>query len=114
MDGVRTPSMPRTMKKRARSAAIMMRRRLMRSLSAPAVGAAKVAGLDDLEVLVEMANDGEGDGLGLAAGEIEEEMVDGEGVEPVAELADDLGDPEEAVVAVAAKEGEVAGEHGPT
>jgi hypothetical protein len=58
-----------------------------------------------------LQNDGEGDSLGLAAGEVEEEMVNGEGVEPVAELADDLGDPEEAVVAIVAKEGEVRG-HG--
>ena len=54
---------------------------------------------------------GEADGLGLAAGEIEQEIVDGEGVEPVAQFADDLGEPEEAVVAVAAEEGEVGGEH---
>jgi hypothetical protein len=58
-----------------------------------------------------LQDDGEGDGLGLAAGEIEEEMVDGEGVEPVAEFADDLSDPEEAVVAIVAEEGEVRG-HG--
>ena len=52
-----------------------------------------------------LEDDGEADGLGLAAGEIEQQIVDGEGVEPVAELADDLGEPEEAVVAVAAKQG---------
>src|ERR1035437_6100140 len=59
-----------------------------------------------------LQDDGEGDGLGLAAGEIEQEIVDGEGVEQVADFADDLGEPEETVVAVLAEEGEVGGEHG--
>ena len=42
--GVRTASIPSTTKKRATSAPIMMRLRLMRSLSTPAVGAASVLG----------------------------------------------------------------------
>ena len=56
-----------------------------------------------------LQNDGEPDCLGLAAGEFEQEVVDGERVEPVAEFADDLGEPEEAEVAVAAEEREVGG-----
>ena len=60
----------------------------------------------------DLQDDGESHGLGLAAGEIEQEIVDGESVEPVAEFADDLGEPEEAVVAVVAEEREVGGEHG--
>ena len=44
-----------------------------------------------------LQDDGEADGLGLAAGEIEQQVVDGQGVEPVAEFADDLGEPEQAV-----------------
>src|ERR1039458_1513929 len=61
-----------------------------------------------------LQDDGERHGLGLAAGEIEQEIVEGEGVKPVAQFTDDLGDPQETVVAVAAEEREVAGEHGPT
>ena len=96
--------MPSTMKKRTRSAPIMMRLRLMRSLSDAGGGGGEGAG-------EHLQDHGEADGLGLAAGEIEQQIVDGEGVEPVAQLADDLGEPEEAVVAVAAKEREVGGEH---
>ena len=58
-----------------------------------------------------LKNDGEAHRLGLAAGEFEQEIVDGEGVEPVAEFADDLSEPEEAEVAVVAEEREVGGEH---
>ena len=98
MDGVRTSIMPRTMKKRIRSAAIMMRLRLMRSLRTPAVGATKVLGQH-------LQHQREADGLGFAAGEIEQEIVEGEDVEPVAQLTDDLSQPQAAVVAVA-REGE--------
>ena len=60
----------------------------------------------------DLEDDGESHGLGLAAGEFEQEIVDGQGVEPVAEFAHDLGHPEEAVVAIVAEEREVSGEHG--
>jgi len=33
------------------------------------------------------------DGLRLAAGEFEQQMIDGESVEPIAQLADNLGEP---------------------
>jgi hypothetical protein len=43
-------------------------------------------------------------------GEIEQQVVDREGVEPVAELAHDLGQPEPPEVAVAAYQSQVRGQ----
>src|SRR5581483_7429554 len=56
-----------------------------------------------------LQHEGEGDGTG-AAGELQQQSVNGQGIEPIANLADDLGHPKPAEIEVTAQQASVGGE----
>ena len=58
-----------------------------------------------------LQNYGKPHGLRLTAGQLQQQIVDGQRVKPVAQLADHLREPEQAVVAVIAQQVIVGGEH---
>ena len=74
----------------------MTRLRLSRSFTTPDTGAAKT-----LRQLLQHHR--QGDGL-RAAGQFQQQAVDGDRVKPVAQFADDLGGPQQPEVAVVANQ----------